>query len=116
MYLASPGDNLGKSVDSSSGTPRQHLSHELLQEGGYSEHKYQKFHERALADRTRLGAGKAPEMNVLYRFWNFFLREKFSKKMLTEFRELALADAEVGARSVESCMSRSTASFYPCLP
>jgi la-related protein 1 len=79
-------------------TPRQHLAHELLQEGAFTEHKYSKFHDRALAERAANGVGKSAEMNVLFRFWNYFLREHYSKKMMDEFRSLALDDCANGSR------------------
>ena len=71
-----------------------------MEQGAFKQHKYVKFHDHALAERAKLGPGKSVEMNVLYRFWNFFIRERYTKKMMDEFRELALADAAAGARFV----------------
>ena len=68
------------------------VPHNLL-EGGFDEQKYQAFHDYAKQQRYKLGIGKALEMNSLYYFWCYYLRDHFDQKMFEEFRETARQDA-----------------------
>ena len=99
-------DIIGTKIDTDPKHYWDHISHQLMEDGQFVQGKYDAFHEGAIQERAKLGIGNSAEMNSLYCFWCFYLREHFDQSMYDEFLRLAREDVAGGSHYAIECYFR----------